>query len=91
MSGEYMSDNEKRSDATPSDGEKKPLSLKGGPAGGGRPGGGRSRTVVVEKRSRTFTAPSKGAAAPRPKASEGASGTRQVLVLSRERVCWSRV
>lgn len=72
-----MSDNEKRSDATPSDGEKKPLSLKGGPAGGGRPGGGRSsRTVVVEKRSRTFTAPSKGAA-PRPKASEGASGTRQ--------------
>ncbi|MFB9140704.1 translation initiation factor IF-2 [Maritalea porphyrae] len=71
-----MSDNDKRSDATPSDGEKKPLSLKGGPAGGGRPGGGRSRTVVVEKRSRTFTAPSKGAAAPRPKASEGAPSGR---------------
>ncbi|MFT6658119.1 MAG: translation initiation factor IF-2 [Maritalea sp.] len=73
MNGEYMSDNDKRSDVTPGDGDKKTLSLKGGPAGGGRPGGGRSsRTVVVEKRSRTFTPPSTGAA-PRPKASEGAS------------------
>ncbi|MCZ4272177.1 translation initiation factor IF-2 [Maritalea porphyrae] len=71
-----MSDNDKRSDATPGDGDKKTLSLKGGPAGGGRPGGGRSsRTVVVEKRSRTFTAPSSGAA-PRPKASEGGTAGR---------------
>jgi len=71
-----MSDNDKRSDATPGDGDKKTLSLKGGPAGGGRPGGGRSsRTVVVEKRSRTFTPPSAGAA-PRPKGSEGAAAGR---------------
>jgi len=71
-----MSDNDKRSDATPVDGDKKTLSLKGGPAGGGRPGGGRSsRTVVVEKRSRTFTAPSSGAA-PRPKASESGTAGR---------------
>ena len=65
-----MSDNDKRSDAAPGGG-KKTLSLKGGPSGGGRSGGARSsRTVVVEKRTRQFTAPSAGGS-PRPKGSEG--------------------
>jgi len=67
-----MSDNDKRSDAN-QDGGNKTLSLKGGPAAGGRPGGARSsRTVVVEKRTRQFTSPGAGAGggAPRPKASE---------------------